>query len=302
MLFTARDRELKKRWLRYFVAFRGLSLLPERIAYWFASRLGDWDSRQENDWAAAFSRGLRLAFPLQTESFIAGSVQAHFRMMAREVLDVFYLPRRRVAHLGSVFFPSGFEILKRPEMDGRGTIIAMAHYGRPIMLSTALGLSGYRIGMLSQAVDERNTALNQVEQRYLQYKMRHTVAQAGGSWITTMGSMRRLYEALNRGETIIIMLDVFEPDPAKRFQAPFLGGILEIPTGIIRVAKKTGARLVYGVARELGRTVAPELRPLPDDPEAALAVAVRELEKDVLEAPWQWWQWRQFEHVWRPGQ
>src|SRR5450759_1429251 len=295
------DKESRKRWLRYFVVFRGLSWMPERIAYRLASRIGDMDMRRQTAWAESLASGLRVAFPSRADSFIVGSVQENFRMMAREVLDVFYLSRRRVQDLGKVFLSSGFGALEQATQGGQGTIIAMAHYGRPIMLSTALGLSGYKVGMLSQAVDERNPTLNPAEQTYLQYKLRHTVAQAGGRWITTMDNLRLLYQALNRGETIIIMLDVLEPDPGKRFEAPFLGGIMGTPMGIVRLATRTGARLVYGVAKEQGRVVAPELRPLPEQPEAAMVAAIRELEKDVLEAPWQWWQWGHFGQVWRPA-
>ena len=292
------DTESTKRWLRYFVAFRGLSLMPERVAYRLASHMGDLDLRRENAWAESFASGLRLAFPSWAESRISASVRAHFRMMAREVLDVFYLPRRREQHLGKVIFPSGFEVLEHAKQGGKGTIIAMAHFGRPIMLSTALGLSGHRIGILSQAVDERNPDLSSVDSTYLQNKLLHTVAKAGGRGITTKDNLRVLYNALDQGETIIIMLDVVEPDAEKRFKAPFLGGILGVPRGIVRLASKTGARLIYGVAKDQGHTVATELRALPPEPGAAMTAAILELEKDVLEAPWQWWQWRQLNHFW----
>ena len=287
-----------QRWLRYFVAFRSLSWLPERLAYPLAGCIGDWDLWREPARAKALGAGLRLAFPTQTDTHISDMAQAHFHMLAREVLDAFCLPHRAARDLGQILFPSGLDALRGA---GQGTIIAMGHYGRPIMLSTALGLSGYRIGMLSQAVDERNAALDAVEQSYLQFKMRHTVAQAGGRWITTQDNLRSLYEALAQGEIMIIMLDVAEPDPARRFEAPFLGGTLAVPSGILRLAAKTGARLVYGVAKDRGRAVAAELRPLPQAPEAALTAAIGELEKDVREAPWQWWQWHQFGQVWRPG-
>jgi KDO2-lipid IV(A) lauroyltransferase len=292
---------VSQRWFRYFVVFRGLSWLPERAAYRLANCVGDFDRRRQSGHAEAVAAGLRLAFPTQSDALIADLVQANFRMLAREVLDVFYLSRRSASDLGKVFFPSGFEVLERAGQERRGTIIAMAHYGRPIMLSTALGLAGFRVGMLSQAVDERNPDLDAVEQSYLQFKMRHTVAQAGGPWITTRDNLRSLYEALAQGEILIIMLDVAEPDPAKCFEAPFLGGTLAVPNGILRIAQKTGARLVYGVARDRDRAVAAELRPLPEAPDAALTAAIRHLEGDVLAAPWQWWQWYHLKHVWRPG-
>ena len=64
-------------------------------------------------------------------------------------------------------------------------------------------------------------------------------------------------------------------------------------------ARKTGARLVYGVAVTEGHRVRASLRPLPDGAEAGLRAAVAELERDVRAHPWHWWQWNILDLVWQ---
>ena len=44
-----------------------------------------------------------------------------------------------------------------------------------------------------------------------------------------------------------------------------------------------------------------KLRSLSENPHEALSMAVAELEKDIINAPWQWWQWGMFNHSWSPA-
>lgn len=292
------DPALQALWAHYFQRARRLARWPAWLAYRRASQLANDKRRLEAAWAQRMADGVRRIWP--APGFAERTVDAFYAMAAREILDVFFLPTLRPRDLGGCLRPQGFEWLP-PAGDGRGTIIAMGHYGRPIMLSTALGLSGRRIGMLSQAVDARNPDLNAVMQAYLQFKMTRTAAAAGGRWLTTLDPPRQLYAALEQGETLIIMLDVVQERAKKRFPAPFLGGELAVPMGILRLLQQTGARLLYGAASDDGRSVETVLRRLPDAPDAAMTAAIGELERDVVKSPWQWWQWGQLEALWQPG-
>lgn len=294
------DPALKKLWRHYFVIYRGLSLLPSMLAYRLTDWLGIRRLQRERTVAEGMMHGMRSAMPEITPESARLNVASFYRMAAREVLDVFVLPQLRPHDIGRTLIPIGFENLRAER--GRGTIIAMAHFGRPIMLSTALGLSGFEIGMLSQPVDHRNPHLNAVDRAYLTLKIANTVAQAKGRWLTTLDNPRFLYKALERGETIIIMLDVISPEARPAYQANFFGGTLSIPTGILRLMEKTGARLVYAAAIDQGMTVRAEIRALDAaTPGAAMQAAVTELEMDARAHPEQWWQWGALHHVWKPA-
>lgn len=298
--FFALDNILKKRWLRYFCFFRLISFLPRFLAYRLATYMGKRDFRRDPEWAKLLTAGLKLAYPELPEADISCHVKANFQLLARETCDVFRFSRMSRSDFGRGIAPVGFELLREAQAAGKGVIILMGHYGRPMMLSTALGLSGYKIGMLSQAVDERNPGLNPVERQYLQYKMKEALSRSGGSWVTTKDPLRALYRLLQAGETIIIMQDVAQLDREKGISVPFLGGTLTIPKGSLRLAQQTGAKLLYGVAKELDSAICVELRDLPADKTMAVQVAAKELEKDVRDAPWQWWQWYHLHQVWNP--
>ena len=122
---------------------------------------------------------------------------------------------------------------------------------------------------------------------------------AQGPWIAKGDNTKDIFKAFSEGRILIILLDVFEPNKKKAKQYDFLGGKLQIPTGIERLAEKTGAQMVYGVAHCEGLQVHAQLRSLPEDPCEGLRCAVAELERDVMRSPGQWWQWNALEHIWR---
>ena len=286
------------RWLRYHAVFRPIATLPADIAYRGASFIGRVDSLCDPAGRKAYSRGLAAVFPELSGKTLDHYSRLHSEMMARELLDVFRLPRIGTG-LSSIGDVLGLEVLKEARKEGRGVILAMGHYGRPIMLGARLAAESERVGMVTQAVDMRNPQLNFVERGFLQRKTRNTLGVTQGSWITIDDSMRRLYTELNKGEIIAVLFDLYEPVAERRLQRPFLGGALEVPRGIERVAASCGARIIYGVATDNGGRIHAELRSLPEEPHNAFSAAVSELEKDIAKAPWQWWQWNMLDLIWK---
>ena len=274
-----------------------VSQLPRGVAYPLVTRLGKryfW--QHERDWVHAYRTGLSVGLNEATGEQLDTWTRAHFGMLARETLDVYRLPG--LSRQSS--FPWGK--LEAAELlgddSGQGKIIVMAHMGRPVLLSTALGLAGLSIGMLSQVVDARNPNLDEPTRGFLLHKMNHVVRLSGGRWVTTADNLRVMYDALQQGESIIIMMDLVEPDLRRRMSFPFLGGQLHLPPGIVRIAQRVGARLYYGRALDRGAKASCSVVPLPLDPVLALRVATQLLEADVKEVPWQWWQWNNFQLMW----
>lgn len=290
------DKLTVKSWL-YKVALPLLQILPPSIGYPLASRLGRryfW--LYERDWVNAYTNGLTQAFPCTSPETIHMWVYMHFGMMGREMLDVYHLKNFKKSTVSKRTKLNADCILNRPKPGGK--ILIMGHLGRPIMLSTALGLSGFKTGMLSQAVDERNPHLDKPTRSYLQYKMYYTVKQAGGRWITTEDNLKEMYTALLAGECLIIMLDLIETNPARQVHLPFLNGTLKVPPGIIRLAKRTNASLYYGRALDDNINTRCAVEVLSTDPEEALRQAASLLENDFIREPWQWWQWNQLAMLW----
>lgn len=292
--------DLRKR-LRYYSVFAPLSRLPLAWAYAGAAGVGRYDRYRAGSGRQAVAGAIRRVFGAQCPPEQARAwADAQLAMMARETLDVFTLPRFTPDSIERLVRLDSIEPLRAARADGRGVILVMAHYSRLNMLLLALALAGERLGMLTMAIDEGNPWLGPVDRRFLQHKVHGLLGRLGGRWVTLGGSMRGLYEGLSRGETIVILLDAVNPPGVKGARYPFLGGELEVARGIPRLARRTGARLVYGTVREQGWRLRGEVRSLPEDPEDGLAAAVAELERDVRAAPDQWWQWGALDHLWRP--
>lgn len=285
-------------WLRYAILYRSIALLPNCLAYRAVTYIARFQSRFNSAHKQAYQRGLQQQPSPPSAQEVKLFWRKHCELMAREILDIYLLPRIARQNNDKVYALTNLDALKKAQAVGKGVIVAMGHYGRPVALSTAVGCAGEKIGMLTQIIDERNPHLDPVDRRYLAFKMNRIVKYAQGRWLTTGDSPKALYAALQAGETLIILFDLHQPDLKSTVHAPFLGGEIRAAQGIERIAKKTGARIIYGSVREHGQKCVVELRPLPSDPHAALVAAVAELEQDVIQAPWQWWQWNIFEHLW----
>ncbi len=288
------------RWIRYNVLFRSMAFLPAVIAYPIAKIIGYFDSRINADGRRVYQQGLGRAFPDLSTKECDNYWQKYCEMMSREILDTFLLSKITAENCHQTIDIQGLDVLSQAQQGGRGVILAMAHFGRPTMLSTGLGVSGQKVGMVTQIIDERNPVLSSVERVYLAFKMKQTIHASRGRWIVLGGSMRSLYSGLKAGETIIILFDLYEARQKNVLESPFLGGKLALPRGIERISRKTGAKIIYGTAKDKGRQVVVKLRSLSEDPRGALSMAVAELEKDIIDAPWQWWQWGMLNSTWIP--
>ena len=186
----------------------------------------------------------------------------------------------------------------------KGLIVIVNHYGRVNLVLLALALAGERLGMLTGTIDERNPQLDPVERRYLRRKVHTLRRYIGGRWVCLADDLRPLYRDLYAGGTLAFALDVYNPAMSvQRVAYPFLGGQLLLSPGIARIAARTKALMLYGVARESASAswqVEVDLTLLPASPEQGLAAAVRALERDVCAAPWAWWQWGVFNQLWKP--
>ncbi len=288
--------------IHYRLIYPGLLNLPFPLAYKLVSRLKNPLFEETPEVINAYSAGLMARFPeLREESGMLDKlVAAHSNLRSRDDLDSLALPKFNRENSADVFQFSGIETFLNLKQQGKGVIVVMAHYGRPLIFSRALSLVGGLHGMLTQTLDSAHVQLDREEFLFRSRRMRNLIGVAGGDWFTLHSNMRPLYNALQSGKWVIIMCDLFDPNPKTRLEIPFLGGRFLAESGIARLAKKTGALLAYGVGKEHDGSVLAELKPLPEDPEAAVAAAFAELEKDIFVHPWQWWQWNTLGHAWIP--
>ncbi len=285
---------------RYEVLFPLLAKCPARLAYTILVIPSVIWAFLDKKGRRAYVFGYTSIFPAVTRikcwrAWIKACIMQH-----AEILDVYYLPSFKSLAQGKVNITlKGLETLRKNQKEKRGTLIAMGHYGRLPLFSTGIALGGVPVGFVTQRIDERNIHLSEVERSYLAKKLDLIFRLAGGRWIALGDPMFPLYSGLKQGECIIVLFDLPPHDyPSHRSEFDFLGGTLSVPNSIQRIAEKTGAEIVYGAVKNIRNGVEVSIAPLEDEPEKALEGAVQALESDILEEPWQWWQWPVALHMW----
>jgi lauroyl/myristoyl acyltransferase len=287
------------KWFRYHCFFPILAFFPEKIAYKIASLIGLLDAKYQGN-RLAIQNGFLTIYPglKDDPKHLKALIDHHYQMLAKDTLDCFRMPRFTQQNTQTLLKVSQTEILKDAQSQGKGVILIISHFGRFFMLGPGLKLSGIEFGMLTTTVDETNPHYDAVDRWYIAKKLFNTQLFSQGSWFTTADSPRKTYQALKQGEIMLIAMDGIETNSSNRFHFPFLGGTLTLPEGIVRIAQKTGAKMVFGHAMEVGRTVHINIFALPDDPYNALQQSVQQLEQDVIAYPWQWWQWAALASLW----
>ncbi len=292
----------KTKWLRHKLLFPFLATLPSSVAYRLANLIGKRDAKNDVSRQPLID-GMTQLFPEQAQktAWLETQICRHFQMMARDMLDCFRMPKFTREKNSEELRVNNVEKLIEARDSGRGVIMIISHFSRFFMLGPGLKFSGVQFGMLTTMVDDSHPYYDAVDRWYISTKLHNTQMFSRGSWITTADDPRKIFRALKSGEIILIALDGNETSSPKRLSFPFCGGELSLPEGIVRIAEKTGARLIYAGTSDRGRGVDITLHSLPDNPHEALRTAVGILEQELQKNPWQWWLWPGLKPLWLPG-
>lgn len=289
------------KWLRHKVLFPAIARLPRAVGYRLADLIGRLDATRHST-RPAVAQGMLAVFPalahdpLRLQTLLLN----YYQMMARDMLDCFRMPGFTPAKVAGQIRVHSVETLIAAKAAGRGVIMIISHFGRFFMLGPGLKFAGVEFGMFTTVVDERHPSYDAIDRWYIATKLHNTQLFSRGTWVTTGDDGRRLYRSLQAGEIMLFALDGSESTSNSRVEFPFCGGTLSLPEGLVRVAARTGAKLVYAAAVDSGVGVDITIHALPDDPVAGLGAAVQLLEQDFLAAPWQWWLWAALAFFWRP--
>ncbi len=299
--FSFRFGQIKKA-LKLLALFPALSCLPPSAAYRIASLIPPMDDKALKSYLAGMRTGLArcLGDKIGNGDVLEDFLKRHVNMLAMEALDSYIIPKQTGKTIGRISVLHGKTHLDKALSQGKGVIIVTAHYGRLNMLAYTLGLMGQNTGILTQNIGKDNPLLDWVDRKYLQKKLKSYYQVTKGTGITLGDNQRKIFRALGRNEAMVILMDAYHPDFRNMREHPFLGGTIKLPTGIERISERTRSPLVYGIVKGgQGWRVRAELRPIDGYGKEAFDRAVEELEKDVRERPWDWWQWGYMNSMWK---
>ncbi len=288
---------------RLIVFFPLISLLPVPAAYRLAGLVspmdGKFGKRYMKSWMSGMQKCASEGGKLETGD-IHRCARQHIKMLGHEALDSFMVPRLGGEGINRLSGIDGLVHLDRVREQGKGVIIVTSHYSRLNMTAYTLGHLGIRNGILSLAVDGDNPYLDLIDRYFLERKLRRYYRVTKGPGLTLRDNPRLIYRALQKKETMVILMDAYTDTVKNFYEVPFLGGTLKLPTGIARISRRTGSPLVYSVVKPAGRwRVKVEIRPVNSVGYEGLYEAALHLERDVLELPCQWWQWAYMDSMWQ---
>ena len=185
------------------VVIRGLAAvvprLPRRFCHFLASVLGGVASFLHvpgrrvalSNLDAAFGNGLSRP---DRQRLVRKSYQ-HF---ARAMADLFWSPRLTQSNLPAIFDLADLDQLRRTHGQERGVIFACLHYGGFEWIALALGLSGFKCTVVTNAF--KNPLLNATF---------NGLRELGGhETIRREGALLRLYKALLNHRSVTLAVDL----------------------------------------------------------------------------------------------
>ncbi|MBP2674672.1 MAG: htrB [Deltaproteobacteria bacterium] len=169
----------------------------------------------------------------------------------------------------------GLPILEEARRNGTGLLILTGHLGNFIVLAHLLGSMGFRMTGVAKRI--ANPYLNrEVEAVYGRYGS--TIIEVRGARNDPQGGIR-LYRSLKQGNTVVAMVD--QDAGPEGYISTFFGLPTSLPSGPVRLAFRSGAKVTTGFAtREDGR-IRMEVQPhidcsRADSPDAAERIVLDE--------------------------
>ena len=180
--------------------------------------------------------------------------------------------------------------------EGNAPLLALTfHWGGGHWGIRSLAATGRRIACLSAPFDRKPPRGLSIAQRYGYQRLAEVVRSAGAELIFAGVSGRPFYRALQRGESLLALIDVPPGEVGGGHPVTLLGRPAQLPSGLVKLAQSTQLPVVM-FAVETDRTtgrrrvhVSEEFRV--SDRDAAMRRVAAELERLLLLRPaaWQFW-------------
>lgn len=236
-------------------------------------------------------------FPGMPEAQYRHWADRHADMLSHEQLDS--LAFRRVGCFGgpNVTLHGLTDALNLIRL-GKGVILVANHWDRLLLAPVLLARQGVVVNVLTMPIHD-NDELDCFAKKFLQRKIKNFLHETHGEWRTTNQSARSVINSLKNGGVWLILADAWRPEFSNMRNHSFLDGQVSLPSGVERMAKLSGSRLLLSrVMSDRSGDVSVMFDLLPEDPHDAVGACIRKLEEDVKERPWAWWQWGIFHHIW----
>src|SRR5438067_4840856 len=178
-------------------------------------------------------RNLQIAFPEKSFAERRKILRGVFTSFGRQLAEVCRFPSYTRENVSQTVIYDGFENYEAAKKQGKGVLFLTAHLGGWELGSFVHSLHGYPLRIVMRPMD--NPYLDDLVRRY---RTRH-----GNSTFGKQDFARGLLAAMKAGETVGVLMDTNMTPPQGVF-VEFFGRLACTPSGIARVALRTGAAVV----------------------------------------------------------
>lgn len=183
----------------------------------------------------------------------------------------------------------GLDRLLALQRQGRGMVLVSHHYGGFCMGMALMGMAGLRVNVVNTAMIEHEM-IHPAVRAFFQRKYRAMEALMSGRMPYHEHEMPFFFEALERGETVVLMGDI--PGGKSTVIRSFFGRPFRLPLGAWHMARRTGALVGGYVCLDQGagafRVVTLPPAPVTADPEQSLSRVYAFLDDWIARRPACW--------------
>lgn len=217
-----------------------LPLIPPRIGYGLAARLGDLLYHlSKGTRASVYDNVTHILEGSQKRGDIEAIVRGVFHNMAKNYYDLFRVPALSLADIARLVKVEGWEHVERALSKGKGLIFVSAHFGNIDIVAQVIALRD--IPVVGPAEHVKPEVLFQ----YI-CSLR---ANKGIRFIPIDGPLFGLFRALRRNEVVGLAAD--RDITGSGIVVDLFGAPARLPDGYAQLSLRTGAPIIVGFSQRL---------------------------------------------------
>jgi len=234
----------------------------------------------------AVSTNLRILLPEAPPGRVRQAAIGAFRSVVRYYVELARVPVSDLRAIHAAMTVEGYEIVETARAAGHGVIVAGIHLGPTELLLQAFAVRGVSYTAMIERLQPP-----QLNALFLQWREAH-----GQRYVyADVAGARALLKALRAGGIVALLID--RDVTGTGVAVPFAGGSVRAPTGVIDLARASGAPIIPAIAQWTRRgTRAIFLPPItiertlraPEAQRAALAALLRRYLPYLRAHPEQW--------------
>jgi KDO2-lipid IV(A) lauroyltransferase len=216
--------------------------VPLSLAYHVSRPIADifywlWTSKREG----ARRNYARMLGTTPDDERVERLARSCFRNFGKYIVELFHVQGWSQKRLDRLVARHGEEHFDEARRYGRGIIFASAHMGSIEVASAMVLLEGFRI----------TSVMERLRPKLLMDWIVLCRAKMGVTLLQTEGTGRQLLRALRRGEMVALVVDIGYRNDNCGVPVNFLGHPTYFPAGLARLARLSGAPIIFGTALRL---------------------------------------------------